>query len=236
MNAKQYFVLVSTLILTACATQQAPSATVSREGDTVRIEGIISTETAKQFQSLLQGPAPRRVQITSGGGDVVSAIEIATSIFDQGMDVEIQGGCFSSCANYIFPAGRHKIIDAQGIVGWHGNAEHLLWLDQQGQDSLPFFGRSLFLDIVRREREFFAHIRVNGFVCWFGKIEPFNIENLYFLRPEDMEHFGIRDVQVRSDYASTDVSQVLAYGKAQLRLLEIDWSRFEAAAPELSLH
>jgi hypothetical protein len=38
-----------------------------------------------------------------------------------GLVVEIDVICFSSCADYIFPAGRARVIRADAFVGWHGN-------------------------------------------------------------------------------------------------------------------
>jgi hypothetical protein len=35
--------------------------------------------------------------------------------------VEVNVICFSSCADYIFPAGRARVIRADAFVGWHGN-------------------------------------------------------------------------------------------------------------------
>jgi hypothetical protein len=35
--------------------------------------------------------------------------------------VEVDVICFSSCADYVFPAGRARVIRADAFVGWHGN-------------------------------------------------------------------------------------------------------------------
>ena len=35
--------------------------------------------------------------------------------------VEVDVICFSSCADYIFPAGQARVIRADAFVGWHGN-------------------------------------------------------------------------------------------------------------------
>jgi hypothetical protein len=42
-------------------------------------------------------------------------------VHDMGLVVEVDKVCFSSCANYIFPAGRGRVIRADSFVGWHGN-------------------------------------------------------------------------------------------------------------------
>jgi len=62
------------------------------------------------------------LSIDSLGGEVFWGIKIGELVFARGWDVRVRGVCFSSCANYIFPAGRRKRIAAGGIVGWHGSA------------------------------------------------------------------------------------------------------------------
>lgn len=60
--------------------------------------------------------------ITSPGGSAYWGIRIGEVVYENGWDVRVRGLCYSSCANYIFPAGRKKIIEDGGIVGWHGSA------------------------------------------------------------------------------------------------------------------
>lgn len=56
----------------------------------------------------------------SGGGDAEAGLAIGEFIAKANVDIEVQGICVSSCANYIFTAGRNKILN-KGIVGYHGN-------------------------------------------------------------------------------------------------------------------
>ena len=59
--------------------------------------------------------------ITSPGGSVYWGIRIGEVVYENGWDVRVRALCLSSCANYIFPAGRIKVIEDGGIVGWHGS-------------------------------------------------------------------------------------------------------------------
>ena len=68
-----------------------------------------------------QGGASELV-ISSLGGEVYWGIKIGEIVHEQGWDVRVRGLCFSSCANYVFPAGRDKVIEEGAIVGWHGSA------------------------------------------------------------------------------------------------------------------
>jgi len=72
---------------------------------------------------LTQEPGLRRVLITSGGGATRAALAFATRVYDLGLDVEVTGACFSSCADSIFAVVPRKIIGPKGLVAWHGNAE-----------------------------------------------------------------------------------------------------------------
>ena len=50
-------------------------------------------------------------------------MKIGLWIFDHELDVIVDELCFSSCANYIFTAGKNKIIEKDAIVGWHGSEQ-----------------------------------------------------------------------------------------------------------------
>lgn len=60
--------------------------------------------------------------ISSGGGEINAGMKMGYWVFDNQIDVVVNGMCMSSCANYIFPAGHRKIINNGSIVAWHGSA------------------------------------------------------------------------------------------------------------------
>ena len=63
--------------------------------------------------------ATRRVD---SDGDVIGeGMKLGHWIFDHNVDVPVDGLRFSSCANYVFTAGRIKTLMAGSIVGWHGS-------------------------------------------------------------------------------------------------------------------
>ena len=84
--------------------------------------------------------------ISSLGGEVYWGMKIGEIVYENGWDVRVRGLCFSSCANYVFPAGRNKIIEDGGIVGWHGSARQgQFFAEQQGTSSRQQIIDSLFL-------------------------------------------------------------------------------------------
>jgi len=138
--------------------------------------------------------------INSPGGDVEAGIEIATMVRDNRLDVKVHGSCMSSCANYIFPSGRSKVIVRGAIVGWHGNMAHLHYNDTIGKGSTDPIIREHNATFSKKEAEFMRTIGVDPYVSWFGKLPPFNVANFYALTVADMSTFGIKDVTAPRNY------------------------------------
>lgn len=148
---------------------------------------------------------------------------MAKVIHRRGMDVEVFGLCFSSCANYIFPAGKNKSITSLGIVGWHGNIQHLLYMHSTGEVPIQGDWLNEVTTLAAQETEFYKTIGVDSFVTWFGKLAPYSVPHTYFLAPSDMALFGLGNVAVRADYAQTDLSPYSASGVEKVRFLQVQW-------------
>ncbi len=222
------------VFLTACATPPTspivPNVLVA--DDKILIRGAITKETASEFKRAIESAKISKVMLDSGGGNVEAAIEIATLIHKRELDVEVVKNCFSSCANYLFTAGKNKHIGEQGIVAWHGNAHHMLYLHKTGQKPLNESEFNNFTRLVKLEADFFASIATDQFICWFGKLEPFKIRNLYFLSKQDMERFGVKNITVRSNYEASDTSYLKAWwGMQNLTYLAVDWNTYTATPP-----
>lgn len=106
-------------------TSEATGATFSIRGSTLVMSGGINEGT---YDDLLRAVGSRQdsidtIQVKSVGGNVQEAIKIGIWVFDNKLDVVVDEVCFSSCADYIFPAGMNKTIKTDAIVGWHGGAQ-----------------------------------------------------------------------------------------------------------------
>jgi hypothetical protein len=120
MNAAISIVPLTLLLAAALARAEIKDAVVdSPDPDVISIQGIITPQTARQFQSLLRS-STRKVMVSSEGGVTEAALDIAEHIQKRRIDVEVVDVCASSCANYIFIAGAGKVIREGGVVGWHG--------------------------------------------------------------------------------------------------------------------
>jgi hypothetical protein len=205
--------------------EPAPSTTVERIGDGIVFRGRIEAVSAAKFLELLREPGITRVVITSRGGRVDAALDMAEAIAEQGLDVEVPRACLSSCANYVFPAGRRKRLGHARAVGWHGNMTHVLHLAQTGQASWTEPQMQDARRLARREQAFFRRVGVDGFVCWFGKIPPHNVDEFYALVPQDMARFGIADVTVGDGAAAAGAPE----------LITVDWERIGGHRPAVAL-
>jgi hypothetical protein len=102
----------------------AESASARVLGDTLYYTGNLSKASSAVFDAEVAGvPSGQltRVVISSGGGDTVAGRHIGAWVRDKALVVEVEVICFSSCANYVFPAGGARVIRADAFVGWHGN-------------------------------------------------------------------------------------------------------------------
>ena len=222
---------VATLVVLgaiACASAAAPQpASVEAQGDAVIFAGRIDAQSAARFIELVRDPRITRLVMTSRGGLVSAALDIGAAVRERRLDIEVPVVCLSSCANYIFPAARRKLIGRPGAVAWHGNMAHVLYQQQHGTASWSKPEIDDARVLAQREAAFFKRIGVDGFVCWFAKIEPYNVPDFYYLSPGDMERFGIRDVTV------TDPSAEPPGNDEQL--VQVDWTRLEADRPAVPL-
>ncbi len=211
--------------LAGCATQPAVRPVVVTFDDgVVRYDGAVDPASFDRIIAEAKGRPVHTLRIRSGGGVVESAIAIARWVHRGGIDVVVDGPCFSSCANYIFPAGKRKTIVGEGIVGWHGTIEHLLWKYGPGGPSAGKQDVRAMAPVAAMERTFYAEIGHNGYIAWFGKLPPYQARNLYFLSPEDMAYFGMTGLTVREDYLRSNLKRWNAVEPGTLTLLTVDRS------------
>jgi hypothetical protein len=154
-----------------------------------------------------------RLVISSRGGGVEAGIALGRWVRERGLDVEVADVCLSSCANYVFTAGARKILRPGAVVGWHGSYTHLLetgqWTDDvayriraYGEDgpTARLNARRMVERLVRMERAFFDEIGVDGYICWVGKMPPYDAPDYYTLSVPDMARFGVTGVAAPARY------------------------------------
>jgi hypothetical protein len=91
--------------------------------DTITLTGDVNSETfVKVRDCLVRSAAAKKTFVVeaSGGGDSLSALALGTLIHRHQWDVEVVGLCASSCANFIFPAGKTKYLHRHSMLLFHG--------------------------------------------------------------------------------------------------------------------
>ncbi|MDO5687318.1 MAG: hypothetical protein Q4G42_08070 [Neisseria sp.] len=200
---QSYRYVLCTLIgfnLLGCA--HAPPANnatqVSVDGRRIIYNGALDPQANAQVASLLQQhPDIDTLVITSRGGEIGLGIGLGQLVFDHGLNVDIPDYCFSSCANYVFPAGKIKYLHRHATLGWHGGAM------QEIQPETPEMARlyQAYIGPIRaKEKAFFQHIQVQPSMLTDGQKPAYAaFEHCigWSYSREKMESYGIRNIQYR---------------------------------------
>jgi hypothetical protein len=100
--------------------QVAAAKWMRLNASTLLMQGPIERDDFAKFEAKFDGRV-RRLVVTSEGGVEFQALQIGEVLARQGVDVYVQGYCASACANFIFVAGRRRILIGDAIVGYHGS-------------------------------------------------------------------------------------------------------------------
>ena len=102
-------------------------AAVRFEDGTVYFEGYTEKDEWEQFIAAVRqhGQPLEKIVITSWGGSALHGKLFGLWVHENELDVQVREICFSSCANYVFPAGKNKYVEENSLVGWHGNVLQL---------------------------------------------------------------------------------------------------------------
>jgi hypothetical protein len=106
------------------ARARAEPAKVKVAGDTLYYTGNLSKASSAVFDAAvveIQRDQITQIVISSSGGKTVAGRNVGRWVHAMGLVVKVDVMCFSSCADYLFPAGRARVIRANAFVGWHGN-------------------------------------------------------------------------------------------------------------------
>ena len=134
----------------------AEPAVVQVQGDTITYTGNFSKASSAAFDAAVAGVRRgqlTRLVISSGGGDTVAGRHVGRWVRDMALVVEVDVICFSSCADYVFPAGRARVIRADAFVGWHGNERQFEVLAaRRGVGLADELGRAIPQDLAPAQR------------------------------------------------------------------------------------
>ncbi|MBE2210317.1 MAG: hypothetical protein IAE66_01825 [Xanthomonadaceae bacterium] len=198
----------------------AEEATVSLQGDKIHYVGELTRKGVDQVAALLEANSDvNTLAINSGGGEIGMGIDLGLLVHQHQLDVHVTDGiCMSSCANYVFPAGRRKVIEPRTVVVWHGSAiqeglfdfdkiNMAFFRDAYGRD-MNWIERAVFRwkawkyarMVKHRQRDFYQLIGVDPEVTVYGQLRGCKCQWTFL--PTDMATFGIDNVTAYPGYGT----------------------------------
>lgn len=231
--------IVAILVLAACTANKGfpdaaeghvasvdlgDSITVTRRDEQIKYVGEMTDAGFAALERLTRGRKIQTLVVDSAGGEIVTSMDFGDWVANRKVDVVVERLCLSSCANYIFPAARTKVIQPGAVVAWHGSARQrdlTVELNQIIDERVDKLGlsaaekerkreqmRRATADYLRgaqlRQDAFFSRIGVDEYVTRIGN-EEYHVDGLYYLSVEDMARFGITNVRAPPDYEQTDL-------------------------------
>jgi len=204
-------------------TRVGRKVTLERSGDTVIYRGSMTKEGLSAIRKADLGPSVTTLVIDSAGGEIVTGMEFGTWVYERRLDVVVDRACLSSCANYVFTAGRNKEIKPGAVVAWHGSAKQPGLLEQLhdiveqdiGSKRLPHSQKSreiararltnveYLTAAIQMQNGFFYRVGVDEYVTRIGN-DKYGVRGFFYLSAIDMAAFGIDNVTVAEDYADMD--------------------------------
>jgi hypothetical protein len=195
--------------------------------DRIEYRGLITHEANQGVFDLYRSadPKPQTLFIESQGGSADAGMELGTWLFENGLQVQVDTYCFSSCANYVFPSGRTRVLAPHASLMWHGGVtqpitpQELAQVLEEALDGLPEEERRQLLAqhssdellqqlqrsrlaIVARETAFFRRLGVDQRITTLGHLyerELLQGQGYYMgwdFSLDDMRRLGIRDISV----------------------------------------
>jgi hypothetical protein len=92
-------------------------------------DGKLNEEGVAKLIALYRSNAikPVALAIRSTGGSSYAGMALGRLVFDYQLSVRVVDYCGSSCANYVFTAGRRKSINPGSMIWWHGSMASKSW-------------------------------------------------------------------------------------------------------------
>jgi hypothetical protein len=207
---------------------------VAVAGDCLEYRGELTQEANRRaFAFFEDAPRkPHRVCIDSDGGSAEAGMQLGAWIFTNSLSVSVSTRCLSSCASYVFIAGRTKSLSPHATLMWHGGATQPISTAQlnvlldttlasmsdseRGQFLRHYSRESLLSELERShqqlidaEQRFFQMLGVDPRIATLGHLHQRELlrPGQYFVgwdySLEDLATLGIHDVNILDDRAWT---------------------------------
>jgi hypothetical protein len=190
-------------------------AAAPASADEVRFFGKLTPKSVDEFIRLNDD------KLYSPGGIVGAGIKLGRWVRRKNADVRVEFVCASACANYVFTAGRKKIIARDSVVMWHGGTQ--AWeitevvdeLRRQAAQAMPPdpdpYAKIAVAKLRRYwsvaeqrdlETAYFKEIGFDGALVLLGA-QPVHYDTEWWTATVGvMERYGIKDVEAPVDYGT----------------------------------
>lgn len=221
------------LILITCISLISCNGSISNNliiiNESALFSGLINKNTVNVFIAQHQNKKIKKIIVDSGGGEPIAAMRFGEWIHDNNIDIEVNGICMSSCANYLFTAAKYKTISSQSIVGWHGGAEQknfrdldleydVIYANLKNKIALTEKQKLRLLDnkMIQnyeysqksrpKQNTFYAKVKVSEYITRAGQ-EPTNFKSIWTLSRNDLKKFGVCNVNLPLGYGNLEYLQ-----------------------------
>ena len=141
--------------------------------------GELTSETFVEVRDrIVRSAAEKKTFVVkeSAGGNGLAALAIGILLHRHNWDVEVVGVCPSSCANWIFPAGKTKYLNSQSMLLFHGGPHQANWLEYGNKLEQKLASSGAPVDSVE-----LGHENKEGGVSWTPNRSAADEEVLKFL-------------------------------------------------------
>ena len=124
---KLIHIVLCAFFLAACAGQSPETdppdfALGVKSPTTITFNGVIYPASMDQLIEFIDAhPDATTLEVTSGGGDVISGAKAGRKISERKLNLLINDYCMSSCANYFVMAAASVHVTQGAVIGYHGN-------------------------------------------------------------------------------------------------------------------
>lgn len=163
--------------------------------------GDIAYEDVATLRSILSRHADRidTIRLTSDGGYIEAAYEMAAIITDYGLRTEVEGECASACA-ILFAAGKERVMNRGGRIGLHPSSWGVEamrsyyedWREDSGWKDEFAFAEWVYDEGQRDANKMVAHFINHGVDAEFAiKIVSIGINSMWYPTRAEMEAAGL---------------------------------------------
>jgi len=213
---KKISVLFVVIDLLVGCVSTPPIADIQVRGDSITYRGSINRESNERLFEVVEiaDQFPATLVITSKGGETLAGIELGQWVFRNSLNVTVTEYCVSSCANYIFTAGKVKTLNPEAAVVWHGGALQEEWNAPCSGVPKDLLNEGLHCAEVEQiqaekleefktaEEQFFAEIGVDQRITVLGQDPEYDCRGGtsslgWYYSINDLERLGVKNIRIQ---------------------------------------